>query len=167
MECFFATLLDNYPRTSEFVGKFGSVFVAIVAAAIAGGIAYRQWKTAHDRLRFDLFEKRYDMYEAVMKTLATVVRSGNAPHDKRLQMFRALKRSDFLFDEGMVNYLNDLQMKMIELDHREKLIRDEPDDPERSDNISEARKLKDSLEVEFRQGAKLQFARFISFGHLK
>ena len=47
-------------------------FVAIVAAGIAGYIAFRQWRTAHDRLSFDLFEKRYAVYQATQGLISTL-----------------------------------------------------------------------------------------------
>jgi hypothetical protein len=43
---------------------WGPAIVAVVAACIAGCIALRQWWTARDRLRFDMFERRFAVYES-------------------------------------------------------------------------------------------------------
>jgi hypothetical protein len=37
---------------------FGPAFIALIAVIIASMIQYRQWKTAQDKLKLDLFEKR-------------------------------------------------------------------------------------------------------------
>jgi hypothetical protein len=40
----------------QYIQALGPTVVAVVAAGIAGYIAWRQWRTAHDKLSFDLFE---------------------------------------------------------------------------------------------------------------
>jgi hypothetical protein len=46
------------PHWTVYVSALGTPLIAAVAAIIAGWSAYRQWRTARDSLRFDLFEKR-------------------------------------------------------------------------------------------------------------
>jgi len=43
----------------QSVQALGPTVVAVIAALFALYIGRRQWKTAHDRLSFDLFEKRF------------------------------------------------------------------------------------------------------------
>jgi hypothetical protein len=47
------------PSCVQYIQALGPTFVAVVAAGIAGYIAWRQWRTAHDKLTFDLYEKRF------------------------------------------------------------------------------------------------------------
>jgi hypothetical protein len=54
------------PIWLEYAKALGPSFVAVVAASIAGTIAYRQWRTAQNKLKLDLFEKRMAIYEAAV-----------------------------------------------------------------------------------------------------
>ena len=167
MEDFAASILKDYASTLELIEKFGSVFVALVAAGIAGIIAYRQWKTAYDRLRLDLFERRYSMFESVMKTLAGVVSAGTITHNNQVQLIRTLRGAEFLFDRDMEEYLKDLRLKLVELEYREEEIRKEPTDPDMPTHVAKAREVKNLLEAEFREGVIRRFRKYLSFGHLK
>jgi hypothetical protein len=60
------------PQTLEFYKAIGTVLVAVIAAAIAGGLQYRQWQTAHkqwqtaqQKLKFELFDRRFAVYKAI------------------------------------------------------------------------------------------------------
>ena len=57
-------LAAELPSSVLYIQALGPIFIAIIAAFIASYIALRQWWTAHDRLRFDLFEKSFAVYEA-------------------------------------------------------------------------------------------------------
>jgi len=52
-------------KVADIVGKFGPALVAIVIGLIASYIAWRQSKTASEKLRLDLFEKRYKVSDQV------------------------------------------------------------------------------------------------------
>ena len=45
-------------------------------AAFAGFIGYRQWRTSHERIVLDLFERRMTVYEDIWKVVANVLREG-------------------------------------------------------------------------------------------
>jgi hypothetical protein len=46
------------PMWLEIIKDVGPLFVALIAAAIASAIQYRQWRTANDKIRLDLFDRR-------------------------------------------------------------------------------------------------------------
>ena len=70
---------SQLPLCVQYVQALAPTFVAIVAAGIAGYIAFRQWRTAQDRLSFDLFEKRFAAYEATQRLISTL--HGLTPED--------------------------------------------------------------------------------------
>jgi hypothetical protein len=51
--------MNQLPRWMEYVQALAPTVVAIIAALIASYIAWRQWRTAHDKLSFDLYEKPF------------------------------------------------------------------------------------------------------------
>jgi hypothetical protein len=47
---------------------------ALVALAIIGAFtAYRQWRTAHNALRFDLFDRRFEIYVDALTFIGNVL----------------------------------------------------------------------------------------------
>ena len=52
-------------KVADLVGKFGSALGAIAIGLIASYIAWRQSKTASEKLRLDLFEKRHKVADQV------------------------------------------------------------------------------------------------------
>jgi hypothetical protein len=57
--------MSQLPSWLQYIQALAPTVVAVIAAGIAGYIAWRQWRTANYRLSFDLHEKRFRVYEAV------------------------------------------------------------------------------------------------------
>jgi Tfp pilus assembly protein PilN len=64
------TALD--PKVVEFWRTAGTIAVALIAGIITGVIQYRQWQTAHrqsrtaqNKLKLDLFDKRMEVYTKI------------------------------------------------------------------------------------------------------
>jgi hypothetical protein len=53
------------PYCIQVIQALGPSFVAIVAAGIGGLIAYRQWRTVQAKLKLDLFNERYKVFEVI------------------------------------------------------------------------------------------------------
>ena len=47
-------------------------------AVIGSLVAYRQWVLARNKLKLDLFERRFAVYEAARNLLASIMTSGKA-----------------------------------------------------------------------------------------
>lgn len=65
---------------------FASPIAVIFASCVAAFFAYRQWKTAEsqaktslDKLRFDLFDKRYAIYDHVKQLLKLLINDTRKP----------------------------------------------------------------------------------------
>jgi hypothetical protein len=52
------------PHWTAYLSALGTPIVALIAAGWGGYIAWRQWRTAQNRLRLDLFDKRFAAYAA-------------------------------------------------------------------------------------------------------
>jgi hypothetical protein len=56
---------NQLPLWIQYIQAIGPSFVAVIAALIAGYIALRQWKTAHTRVKLDLFHERFAIFEVL------------------------------------------------------------------------------------------------------
>jgi hypothetical protein len=74
-------MTDQLPYGVEIIRAVGPTIVAIIAAAIALVIGWRQWRTSHDKLKFDLFERRYVVYEATQKLIWGTLAKGRLDED--------------------------------------------------------------------------------------
>lgn len=48
-----------------------------VIAVLGAVIAYRQWRVAQNKLKLDLFDRRFAIFDAARKLIASILASGN------------------------------------------------------------------------------------------
>jgi hypothetical protein len=109
------------PLWVEYVKALGAPIVALVAALIAGGIAYQQWRTARNKLKLDLFEKRLQVYNACVAILGELHMPGPAD-PKRLQELREEAASvTWLFEEKVSRYVQALWTRAFSAVTRDKV----------------------------------------------
>jgi len=87
--------MSELPYWIQSIQALGPTVVAIIAALIAGYIAWRQWRTAHrqwrtahDQLSFDLYEKRFAVYEATQSFLTTAIVVGRITEEDCKALFK-------------------------------------------------------------------------------
>jgi hypothetical protein len=82
---------------------FLSVAVVIIAAL--------QWRVAENKLRLDLFDRRYKVYEATVRFVRASVQDF-AHIDQHLSVFNyETSNAEFLFDADVVNYLEHIRQR--------------------------------------------------------
>ena len=108
-----------------------------ILAGIGAFIAYRQWRTAQNKLKLDLFEKRVLVYEAVRDTLGHIAAHGSISQDQQIKYLSGIQTAKWLFDKKVHDYLNEtLWHKIVDLELHHKLSSAENrGDPERSKHI--------------------------------
>jgi hypothetical protein len=60
---------SQLPISLQYIQALGPSLVALAEAVIA----YRQWATARDKLRLDLFEKRFSIYVLLLAAMAAAL----------------------------------------------------------------------------------------------
>jgi hypothetical protein len=133
------------PQTLEFYKAMGTVLVAVIAAAIAGGIQYRQWQTAHkqwqtaqEKSNAELFDRRYKIYVASVDLYEELLLSGDETDWQAIKdkFYIAVLPARWILDEEISNYLRDdymqLCIKIVEI------VNNGPDDE--SENAFDAYK---------------------------
>jgi hypothetical protein len=91
-----------------------SCLAAIATILIAGFVAYiawQQWRVAKHKLRLDLFDRRYKVFEATRKFLVDIARESTFSN-KQLFMFHAgTSDAKFLFDDAVADYLEEIRKR--------------------------------------------------------
>jgi len=129
-------------------------------------IAWRQWTTARNRLKLDLFDRRYAVYEAVLKLLAVVFRTATVPEADLRDFDMGTMGAQWLLSADLCNYLRDeLRKKAVKLQTIEATLPSVPvEDPKRRILVAEKHEaltwFHDQLEVVNRK-----FAPFLQLKH--
>ena len=109
---------ENYMNEEiDFIMETINVLSALLTPAIAVAVAYvacHQWRTNRNRLKFELYDKRYDAYQAVRDLLEHIMVEATIKDERLVESFvRACRESEFLFDDAVGNYLQDTKDKMV------------------------------------------------------
>ncbi|WP_186102636.1 hypothetical protein [Burkholderia gladioli] len=112
-----ATICAEHSLCFELAKGLPAALVALVAAILAGTIAYQQYRVAKAKLSLDLFEKRYELFEIVW-TLASSVTTKGVRHlhvDERIAMTNVLPKIEFLFGRDLAAYVREINIKFADL----------------------------------------------------
>jgi hypothetical protein len=91
-------------------------FLTVLVSGIALWVATHQWWISRERLRLDLFEKRYAVYAAVRDFIRDTVNSESSAQDRDASRTLTLKTGDavFLFEADIQEYINSISRKALE-----------------------------------------------------
>jgi hypothetical protein len=120
-----------------------SALLAPTVAILGSLIAYRQWRIAQSKLKLDLFDRRFRVFEAARNLIAFVVARGKTD-DEQIGIFvGATREARWLFDAGIADYLNvELHNSAVELETLFLLVQDPIMENERVANILKKAELK-------------------------
>lgn len=85
-----------------------SALLTPLVALLGIVIAFRQWRTAQQKLKLDLFNRRFVVYDATMLAMSTVARRGSIRPDEVEQFAAGTRGAKFLFNEEVEAYLERL-----------------------------------------------------------
>ena len=79
----------------------------ILLAAVVAGVTWMQWRVADNKLRLDLFDRRYQVYEATLRFFFQSVQ-----HSTQIDLYLSVfneetLKAEFLFDTDVVKYLGE------------------------------------------------------------
>jgi hypothetical protein len=84
------------------------VFVGLVGVLIA----YLQWITAHQKIVLELFDKRFEAFQNVSRSLSPLIVHGSISQNEYFEYVRAMERCQFLFGKEIYDYLSSLKKDM-------------------------------------------------------
>ncbi|WP_395023243.1 hypothetical protein [Dongia sp.] len=84
-------------------------------ATIGAYIAYQQWQTNHQKLQFDRYARRLQVYEHVRSILGVVGRDAAVDFQEILAFRRAVSEADFLFGPEIIEYIDEIYRHGVKL----------------------------------------------------
>lgn len=149
----------------------GSGCLVPLIAAIVAYVAIRQYVVSRNRLKLDLWEKRYSIFLTTMNLLAAVVREADCSHEELSKFGRGIVGNEFLFGPKVTHYLQEqLWRKCVDLSgHRRKFSAEGglPPGPEREKVSQENYDLLIWFSEQLTNGARRVFAPYLDFGRVK
>ena len=121
------------------------IMTALLTPMIAGIailIAYRQWKTAHEKLKFDRFDRRFAVYDTARNLLGSIITTG-IKKDTLFEFDAGTREAKWLLNDEIVNYLQkELGDKAYELKTLIDVLNSLSNEEERKRNIKKQTELK-------------------------
>lgn len=128
-----AVLSAMNPQSKDWIDVFAALSPFVIGIAIFI-VAFLQWKLNRNRLKFELFERRYEVYTTTAKFINDVIIDREMIRLERIKDFnQATDKSYFLFKGKKINcVLDNLYMKTTELTaiihERDQIIEDPKSD---------------------------------------
>ena len=104
-----------YQILKDFAGPVATVIAAIAALSVTAYFAWHQKKIAEQKLRYDLFDRRFAIFNSIFDFYEAMISWQGTPEQllARTRFFRAYQESGFLFkkESGIESLLKDLNDK--------------------------------------------------------
>jgi hypothetical protein len=111
--------VNQLPIWAEWVQLAVTGGIAVFAAIIA----YRQWRTAHERVVLDLFERRMAVYDDARKVIGEIMREGTADAALFFRYGQATDRLSLLFGDEVVAYSDQTRERINKFGYHQSMIR--------------------------------------------
>ncbi|WP_156938941.1 hypothetical protein [Deefgea rivuli] len=127
------------PHWTAYVSALSVPVIGLFAASIA----YRQWRTAQNKLKYDLFDKRFKVYRQCCAFVSSVVSNGEVLEEVRINFMRETLEARWLFDKDLDRYLIDeIHGKAVELQVLEAMFDADLARDERNENLAQQSNIK-------------------------
>jgi hypothetical protein len=119
-------------------------------ALVAVYIAWQQWRTNRNKLKFELFERRYAFYEAAKELIGKIVGSGKATDNDTYQYLVKVKGARFIVGDKVADYLEEtLYRKVTLLTALHSELEGVTDQDERRKNVQRQREVKEWIQAQY------------------
>lgn len=123
-----------------------SALLTPTVAVLGTLVAFQQWRTARNKLKFDLFQRRLLVYEATQSFLASVFSSGKVTDEALAKYASGVAEARWLYGSSISTYLNEnVWRKAIDLQCLHAELEGLPVGEERSANVRSQAELKKFL----------------------
>lgn len=152
------------PGSPAWVSILSALLTPAIAIAVAY-IAWQQWRTARNRLRLDLFDRRFAVYQQTRDFLVRRMALGQLETSEITDFTIKIRVSKWLFNSAIADYLeNQIAKKAMDLSALNKELESITDD-ERTHNVSRQRELKNWLDEQLYKVIDGTFAEFLHLKH--
>ena len=84
-----------------------TAFLPVIIVVVGIVVAFLQWRTNRNRLKHELFDRRYKQFEAVRDYLGSMLTSGRV--ENNLIFLSQTRGMEFLFDEDICKFVHEIQ----------------------------------------------------------
>lgn len=125
-----------------------SIVVTTVVAILVAIITCGQWITNRARLRHELFDRRYTMYETIASFLASIAIDGMLRQSADREFLRNTKKAYFVFgcDPDIKNLVSEIYRLAVDLDTLHTVLDALTVADQRAANVQRQRDIKDRLQ---------------------
>jgi hypothetical protein len=153
--------MDIAPHWTQYLAALLTPTVAVLGSFIA----YRQWVLARNKLKLDLFDRRYRVYESARAMLASIMTTGKAKDDELWKYLAAVRESRWLLDVAVAEYLQkDLYSKALKLAQYDAELDGVPVGDERSRLVERKGEVREWLVAQY-QVLDERFAPYLQLRH--
>lgn len=136
-----------------------------VIAFFAVYVAASQWSTARNKLRLDLFEKRYAVYEAAQEFIASIVTSGKVNDESMFTYMAATRAAKWIVSHEVEEYLErELYTPALKLQTLQSMLEGVPAGDERTKNVARQLELKTHFNAQYKQ-LDIWFSAYLQLSH--
>jgi hypothetical protein len=128
--------LTEIITTPQWVQAFAAVGTFTVALLV-GLVAYLQWRTNQNKLKLDLFEKRYAIYAATQAFFKEINAKGRPTEEGLHKFYISTRDCAFLLNEGLLEYLNAIHDHGVQMIVLTTELEDLAVGPERTKKVKE------------------------------
>ncbi|MBC8378484.1 MAG: hypothetical protein H8E62_04845 [Planctomycetes bacterium] len=137
-------------------------FITGFLAAIVAWTGYQQHKLAKERLKLDLFEKRFAVYKAAQRFLSIILRDANFKDGELFEFRGGTQDGTFLFGPDIPDYIAMLDKKALDMKTANMQLEGLPKSDERSELVGKEMQLLKELTDELPR-LKEVFAPYLRF----
>jgi hypothetical protein len=105
------TMSSDLPTWVHYLSALGTPIVALMVAVIA----FLQWRTAHQHVVLQLFERRAAMIDELLRIVAEIRSQGKVSNEDSDRFNRASKGTGFLFGPEVTTYLGRIYEVLVDL----------------------------------------------------
>lgn len=139
----------NLASEKDWIDILSALLTPFIAFS-AIGIAVLQWKINRNRLKHELFDRRYKQYQAVSDFMGSILREGKATEEAQRVYLNGVVGMEFTFSKDIANYLHkNVWCPAIELECAQAEFDGLPVSDERSRLVHKAGDLKKQIHAEF------------------
>src|SRR5262249_42355680 len=104
--------MSQLPIYVQYLSAISTPIIALMVAMIA----FAQWRTAHQRMILDLFQRRMDLIDLVSRIAAVIMIEGALRKEDVDGFLRATRGDKFLFGPEVTTYLSETYKRLVDLD---------------------------------------------------
>jgi hypothetical protein len=171
MEELFKAFAADYPATLKVLSIVGTPFVAAVVALVASAIQYNQWRTARDKLRLDLFDKRMEIYNQLSMFVERQMHKERFTPEEMAAFERSMNSAQFIFGRETSAYIATLKSHLGEF--RRAFVRWKDQEKEgglvsedQMQTAAEMTRAEAAFHDQWRR-ADAYFLRYLNFAHIR